>query len=68
MNITRRPAWPKILAPYRQPNRVRSTVELVITIAPLILLWALTWVAVEYDQWWGLVLILPAAGFWCACS
>ena len=26
-------------------------------------LWALTWVAVENDQWWGLVLILPAAGF-----
>ena len=53
----------KILAPYRQPKRLRSAVELAITIVPLIALWALTWVAVENDQWWGLVLILPAAGF-----
>ena len=56
-------AWLKILARYRQPNRIRSTVELVITVVPLIILWALTWAAVEYGQWWGLVLIIPAAAF-----
>ena len=56
-------AWLKILVRYRQPNRIRSTVELVITVVPLIILWALTWAAVEYGQWWGLVLIIPAAAF-----
>ena len=56
-------AWLRILARYRQPNRFRSAVELVITVVPLAILWALTWLAVEYGFWWGLVLIVPAAGF-----
>jgi omega-6 fatty acid desaturase (delta-12 desaturase) len=56
-------AWLRILARYRQPNRFRSAVELVITVVPLAVLWALTWLAVEYGFWWGLVLIIPAAGF-----
>lgn len=56
-------AWLKILSRYKQPNRLRSSVELVITVVPLIVLWALTWAAVAYGQWWGLVLIIPAAAF-----
>ena len=56
-------AWLKILSHYRQPNRIRSAVELVITVVPFIALWALTWVAVEYGHWWGLLLIIPAAAF-----
>ena len=56
-------AWLKILSRYRQPNRFRSTVELVITVVPFVALWALTWAAVEYGQWWGLLLIIPAAAF-----
>jgi omega-6 fatty acid desaturase (delta-12 desaturase) len=55
--------WLKILARYRQPNRVRSAVELAITVVPFFVLWALTWAAVEYGQWWGLVMVIPAAGF-----
>ena len=56
-------AWVKALSAYRKPNRIRSSVELVITVIPLAVLWALTWAAVSYGQWWGLVLIIPAAGF-----
>ncbi len=56
-------AWLRILSRYRQPNRIRSSVELAITIVPLAALWALTWLAVAYGFWWGLVLIVPAAGF-----
>ena len=55
--------WLKILSRYRQPDRIRSTVELIITVVPFVMLWALTWVAVEYGQWWGLLLIIPAAAF-----
>jgi acyl-lipid omega-6 desaturase (Delta-12 desaturase) len=56
-------AWVKALSVYRQPNRIRSSFELVVTVIPLVLLWALTWAAVAYGQWWGLVLIIPAALF-----
>ena len=59
----RQRAWLRILARYRQPNRVRSGFELAVTIVPFAALWALTWAAVAYGHWWGLVLIIPAAGF-----
>ncbi|TKT80177.1 fatty acid desaturase [Aquamicrobium sp. LC103] len=66
MQSTSRPdnrAWPKLLSKYRQPDRVRSTFELIVTIVPFAALWALCWAAVHFEVWWGLVLILPAAGF-----
>jgi len=56
-------AWVKALSNYRKPNRLRSSFELVITVIPFFALWALAWAAVAYGHWWGLVLILPAAGF-----
>lgn len=56
-------AWVKALAAYRAPNRLRSSFELGVTIIPFAGLWALAWAAVSYGYWWGLVLILPAAGF-----
>jgi acyl-lipid omega-6 desaturase (Delta-12 desaturase) len=56
-------AWIKILARYRKPNSSRSSVELAITVVPFFLLWALSWVAIEYGHWWGLILTVPAAGF-----
>jgi omega-6 fatty acid desaturase (delta-12 desaturase) len=56
-------AWLKRLMPYRTPSRLRSLFELGVTIVPLIILWALSWAAVQYGQWWGLVLTVPAAGF-----
>jgi omega-6 fatty acid desaturase (delta-12 desaturase) len=56
-------AWLKRLMPYRQTNRLRSLFELGVTIIPFLGLWALSWLALEYGQWWGLVLTVPAAGF-----
>jgi omega-6 fatty acid desaturase (delta-12 desaturase) len=55
--------WLKILSRYRQPNRKRSAFELAVTIVPFLALWVLAFVAVHYGVWWGLVLVVPAAGF-----
>lgn len=55
--------WLKILAQYRRPHRGRSALELAVTAVPFATFWALSWVAVHYGFWWGLVLIIPAAGF-----
>jgi omega-6 fatty acid desaturase (delta-12 desaturase) len=55
-------AWTKILARYREPSRVRSVTELVITIVPLVLLWILIWAALDFGYWFGLLLAVPAAG------
>lgn len=56
-------AWLKILARYKKPDRLRSAVELAVTLIPFAGIWALTWAAYAYGYWWGLVLIIPAAGF-----
>ena len=55
--------WIKILSRYRQPDRRRSVVELAITLVPFLALWVLAVVSVHFGFWWGLVLIVPAAGF-----
>lgn len=58
----RRP-WTTILAQYRQPSSVRSSVEIAATALPFIGLWTLTAMAVANGHWWGLLLTIPAAGF-----
>jgi len=55
--------WLKILARYKKPNRKRSAVELAVTLVPFAVLWALCSLAYVYGYWWGLFLIVPAAGF-----
>jgi omega-6 fatty acid desaturase (delta-12 desaturase) len=55
--------WLKRLVPYRTPSRLRGLFELAVTILPLIALWALSYVALAFGQWWGLVLTIPAAAF-----
>jgi acyl-lipid omega-6 desaturase (Delta-12 desaturase) len=56
--------WTRILTPYREPNHVRSTVEIVITFVPLVMLWALAWATLHFGYWWlSLMLAVPAAGF-----
>lgn len=55
--------WTRRLASYRTPDRFRSAFELAITIVPFCLLWSLTWAAVHYQFWPGLLLTVPAAGF-----
>ena len=56
-------AWAPLLAPYREPSSARSTVELVITAVPLVILWILMWAALGTGYWIGLLLAVPAAGF-----
>ncbi|HWK01726.1 MAG TPA: fatty acid desaturase [Xanthobacteraceae bacterium] len=56
-------AWMQTLARYREPNGARSIFEIVITVVPLVLLWAVILIAVHFGHWYALVLIIPAAGF-----
>jgi acyl-lipid omega-6 desaturase (Delta-12 desaturase) len=55
--------WTKILALYRQPNHVRSVVEITITIIPLVALWVAVWATTGVAYWLSLLLAVPAAGF-----
>ena len=56
-------AWAQILARYRQPNNGRSIVEIAITIVPLVALWVLAWISLDYGYWLSLLFAVPAAGF-----
>ncbi|MCR5858964.1 fatty acid desaturase [Mesorhizobium sp. J428] len=56
-------SWLKALSRYRQPDRRRSLFELVVTLAPFLVFWGLALASAHYGFWWGLVLIVPAAGF-----
>jgi len=55
--------WTRILAPYRQPSRLRGVLEILITAAPLVALWILMWLALDVGYWLCLLLAVPAAGF-----
>lgn len=55
--------WVRILAEYREPNRLRSWVELAITIGPFLLLWALAWWSLSYSYWLTLAISLFNAAF-----
>jgi omega-6 fatty acid desaturase (delta-12 desaturase) len=56
-------AWLKILARYRQPRLARSAFELVVTLVPLALFWAIAYVSLINGVWIGLLAILPAGAF-----
>ena len=51
------------MARYRSSSRLRGGLEVLITAAPLALCWGLACLALHYRFWWGLVLVVPAAGF-----
>jgi omega-6 fatty acid desaturase (delta-12 desaturase) len=56
--------WIGILARYRNPSAVRSTFELVVTAAPFVGLWLLSWAAWEFGHGWiALALALPTGAF-----
>lgn len=55
--------WLKILSAYRKPHLGRSTFELAVTLVCFALLWAAAWASIHFGYWFGLVLVLPAAGF-----
>jgi omega-6 fatty acid desaturase (delta-12 desaturase) len=54
---------PPCSARYREPSCARSTVELVITAVPLVILWILMWATLGAGYWICLLLAVPAAGF-----
>jgi omega-6 fatty acid desaturase (delta-12 desaturase) len=51
------------LARYRQPNLGRSIVEILITVAPFVLLWVLMCLSLRVGYWLCLLLAVPASGF-----
>jgi omega-6 fatty acid desaturase (delta-12 desaturase) len=56
--------WTRTLVRYREPSAARSLVELGVTVAPLMLLWAAMWASYYFGFWWlTLLLAIPAAGF-----
>lgn len=55
--------WLKLLAAYREARMGTAIRELVVTLAPFLLLWAATWMLVKNGYWAGLLLVIPAAGF-----
>jgi len=56
--------WRQILTRYQGANLTRSIFELLITAAPLALLWGAAWFALSFGLWWvSLLLAVPAAGF-----
>ena len=55
--------WVRILAEYREPSTLRSCTELVITLGPFVLLWALAWWSLSYSYWLTLAISLFNAAF-----
>lgn len=51
------------LARYQRPSHGRSVLEILVTAAPLLMLWGLALFAVSHAWWWGVALTLPAAFF-----
>jgi acyl-lipid omega-6 desaturase (Delta-12 desaturase) len=51
------------LAHYAQPSNARGSMEVAITVVPLVALWVLTWLALDFSFWLALLLAIPASGF-----
>ena len=55
--------WVQLLAKYREPSHLRSVFELVVTVGPLIVLFALGWWALEVSYLLAAALAVVNAGF-----
>jgi omega-6 fatty acid desaturase (delta-12 desaturase) len=53
----------KLAAQYREPSRVRSLFELIVTIGALTILWVAMWASLHIGYWLTLLLAVPTAGF-----
>ncbi|TFL18892.1 fatty acid desaturase [Jannaschia formosa] len=56
-------AWVGILANYRKPSQLRSTVELLITLVPFVTLWGLAWWALSVSPLLAVGLAVLNSGF-----
>lgn len=54
--------WLRLLAPYREPNHVRSFGELFLTGAVFVALWVAAWLAFSISYWLTLAISVLAAG------
>ncbi|MBN9033869.1 MAG: fatty acid desaturase [Rhizobiales bacterium 63-7] len=54
--------WLKILSTYRKPRIGRSLFELAATLLPFVLFWAAAWGLMHLGYWFGVILVVPAAG------
>lgn len=59
---SRTASWNALLSKYRQPSTLRSTLEILVTMLPFVVLWATASILVMQEQWWGLILVVPVAG------
>ena len=55
--------WLKTLSKYREPSKMRSVWELVITGVPFLVLWIAAWWALSISYFLSLAICIPAAGF-----
>jgi len=56
--------WRRLLVAYQQSDNRRSVLEIVVTVVPLLVLWAGAWWAAVTGLWWAaLLLSVPAAAF-----
>lgn len=53
--------WAKIVAHYKNPNHLRSTLEIAITCIPFFSLWFLAVYFYDFSYWLSLLFIVPAA-------
>lgn len=65
MTLAAKPArtWAEKLGPYRTPDVSRSVFELLVTAVPVVALWTLMWLALDYSYGLSLLLALPTACF-----
>ena len=55
--------WIKVLSAYREPNTLRSSFELAVTLGAFVILWVLAWKAMEISAWLTLLLSVCNAAF-----
>ena len=54
---------PKALARYREPDHMRSVLELIVTVVPFVALWVAAWWALSVSYWLTLAICVPTAAF-----
>jgi len=62
-NVSSEERWVKIIAPYRNGDKLKSWWQIINTFIPYALLWVLMVVSLKYSYWITIPLILLSAGF-----
>lgn len=62
-NAKRARDWISVLARYREPNALRSSFELAVTVLPFVILWTLAWYSLSISPWLTLAISMFNAAF-----